>query len=347
MAAAGMSKTRVNRGLWLLSVLFLLNAVFTPFVFASPKDSSGSVSTNAMPVEAPPMQKGSISQGSAAPFSLNASKTQENTIIPRPSFNLNASRFSQGAEQSDTQLSSGAPKFDVSAFQRSKLSGNVQTQAPLTGGVQAIKLLANYNIELIVDESMSMRKMDCPGGLSRWNWCGMQAGQLARQIAPFVGNGFTLTTFAGGYNVYNNSTPENVMHLFQNPMFSFGTRMSQPLADRLNNYFEKGQSNKKPLLIAVITDGVPAPRMEPLMVADVLIKATRRMRDAREITVVFFQIGEADFKGQRFLSYLDTGLLADGARFDIVRNVPMQRLSQIGLAQSLVDSINEFAAKNN
>lgn len=342
MAAAGISKARVSRGLWLLAVFF----VFTPSVFASPKDSSGSASSNAMPVEAPPIQRGSISKSSAAPFSLNASKTQENTTIPRPSFNLNASRFSQGAENSDPQLSSGAPKFDVSAFQDSPLSGNVQTQAPLTGGVQALKLLANYDIELIVDESLSMRKMDCPGGLSRWNWCGMQAGQLAKQLAPFVRNGFTLTTFAGGYNVYNNSTPENVMHLFQNPMFGLGTRMSQPLADRLNNFFNKNHNNGRPLLIAVITDGVPTPRREPLMVADVLIDATRRMRDPRDVTVVFFQIGQADFRGQRFLTYLDNGLLADGARFDIVRNVPMERLSEIGLAQSLVDSINAFAVKN-
>ena len=340
-----MSKTRVNRGLWLLSVLFLLNAVFTPFVFASPKDSSGSVSTNAMPVEAPPMQKGSISQGSAAPFSLNASKTQENTIIPRPSFNLNASRFSQGAEQSDTQLSSGAPKFDVSAFQRSKLSGNVQTQAPLTGGVQAIKLLANYNIELIVDESMSMRKMDCPGGLSRWNWCGMQAGQLARQIAPFVGNGFTLTTFAGGYNVYNNSTPENVMHLFQNPMFSFGTRMSQPLADRLNNYFEKGQSNKKPLLIAVITDGVPAPRYEPQLVVDVLVEATRKLRNQQELKVLFLQVGSQDPRGQFFLNNLDHRLTEVGARYDIVQTVTFDYLEQVGLGQALASCVSRITSK--
>jgi hypothetical protein len=206
--------------------------------------------------------------------------------------------------------------------------------------------LANYDIELIVDESMSMRRMDCPGGLSRWNWCGMQAGQLAKQLAPFVRNGFTLTTFAGDYNVYNNSTPENVTHLFQNPMFSLGTRMAEPLADRLNTFFSHRAASGKPLLIAVITDGCPAPKREPMMVADVLINATRKMRDARDVTVVFFQIGGADFKGQRFLSYLDNQLVADGARFDIVKNVPMERLEQIGLAQSLVDSIQDFAAKN-
>lgn len=314
--------------------------------FAKAKQSAKAPNAESMPMAAPPIQHGEVSTSSTAPFSLNASKTQESTTIPRPAFNLNATKFTQGAEQTDTQLMPGAPKFDVSAFQQAPLAGNAQKQAPLTGGVQALKLLANYDIELIVDESLSMRRMDCPGGLSRWNWCGMQAGQLAKLLAPYVRNGFTLTTFAGGYEVYDHSTPENVMHLFQNPMFSLGTRMSQPLEDRLNNFFRKRQSIGRPLLLAVITDGVPAPKREPFLVADVLINATKRMRDAKDVTVVFFQIGGADFKGQRFLNYLDNGLVADGARFDIVKNVPMERLAQIGLAQSLVNSIQEFAAQN-
>lgn len=264
------------------------------------------------------------------------------SLRPKPSFSLNAAKFNHGVDQDQLQLeeqagpplSSGTAKFDVSAFK----------QPPLSGGVQALRILANYDVELIVDESLSMRRPDCPGGLSRWNWCGMQAEQLAKQLAPFVRNGFTLTTFAGGFDVYNNSTPDHIAQLFQNPMFTFGTRMAAPLAHRLNNHFSR--PNGKPLLIGVITDGCPAPKREPMMVVDVLINATKRMRDPREVTVVFFQIGGADYKGQRFLSYLDNSLVADGARFDIVKNVPMERLQQIGLAQSLVDSIQDFAAKN-
>ncbi|HIA52299.1 MAG TPA: hypothetical protein EYN91_09465 [Candidatus Melainabacteria bacterium] len=329
-------------GFFLLFVLALVGTA----AFAKGNEGANASGLESMPMAAPPIHRGEASTSAAAPFSLNASKTQENTTIPRPSFNLNASKFTQGVEQTDPQLQPGSPKFDVSAFKQAPLAGNVQTSGPLTGGVQALKLLANYDIELIVDESLSMRRTDCPGGLSRWNWCGMQAGQLAKQLAPYVRNGFTLTTFAGGYEVYEKSSPEHVMQLFQSPMFTFGTRMSLPLDDRLNNYFNKKQSSGRPLLIAVITDGVPAPRREPFLVADVLINATKRMRDPRDVTVVFFQIGGADFKGQRFLSYLDNGLMADGARFDIVKNVPMERLAQIGLAQSLVNSIQEFAAQN-
>lgn len=285
------------------------------------------------------------------PFTLNATKNSsgadQSTLIPRPSFNLNEGKFDQGrldasVRDSGTGLTGGAPVFDVSAFKQVPLSGNVEVNK----NTQTLRLLSNYDIELIVDESMSMRRMDCPGGLSRWNWCGMQAGQMAKQLAPYVRKGLTISTFAGGYDVYKNATADDVVHLFQTPMFSFGTRMSLPLNDRLNEYLSRGASNSKPLLIAVITDGVPAPKREPMLVVDSLINATRRLRDPREVTIVFFQIGAADFKGKRFLDYLDNGLMADGAKFDIVKNVPMERLARVGLGQALAETINEFANMN-
>lgn len=312
-------------------------------VMAKPK------SQEQMPSEAPPLERGSAVPGQRPqPFTLNASKTEENTRIQKPAFNLNASKFTQGVQQdqdSNQPLSGSVPKFDVSAFQQPPLSGSAQKQA-LSGSVQRLQLLANYNIELIVDESMSMRRMDCPGGLSRWNWCGMQAGQLAQQLAPFVRNGFTLTTFAGDFQVYEKSSPQHVAELFSSPMFTFGTRMSRPLANRLDNFFARHAADGKPLLIGVITDGVPAPKREPFLVADILIEATKRMQNPKDVTIVFFQVGSRDFKGKSFLNYLDNGLMADGARFDIVRNVPMERLQQVGLAQSLVESIQDYASKN-
>ncbi len=324
-----------------LILVFALTWALTPAIGKPPEQDPQ------MPAAAPPPDGSSgpdqfrsdeKTDGQHTPFSLNASKQEEASRVQKPPFTLNAAKFNQGIQENDPQFSSGAGKFDVSAFQ----------QAPLAGTVQTLRLLANYDIELLVDESMSMRRMDCPGGLSRWDWCGMQAGELAKQLAPFVRNGFTLTTFGGGYNVYNNSSPDNVLRLFQNPMFTRGTRMAEPLAERLGFHFSKEGNNgsSKPLLIAVITDGVPAPRREPLMVADVLIDTTKRMRDPRDVTVVFFQIGQADMQGRNFLDYLDKHLMEDGARYDIVHNVPMERLQEIGLAQALVDSIHSFAAKN-
>lgn len=222
-------------------------------------------------------------------------------------------------------------------------SQNVGASADLKGNASFGKILANYDIELIVDESMSMRKRDCPGGLSRWEWCGTQLSDLSHQLSPYAPRGFTLTTFASLFDTYENSNPREVQELFANPRFNLGTRLSGPLNARLNNYFARRGPGARPLLIVVITDGVPHPRMEPARVAQSLINASHRVRTPNEVTVVFFQIGGADRFGRYFLDQMDNALVANGASCDIVRTVFFEQLYQQGLTRSLSASIRHFA----
>lgn len=220
------------------------------------------------------------------------------------------------------------------------LFGSASGNPPLTGSV---RLLADYDIELIIDQSLSMQNMDCPGGLSRWDWVGVQTRQMAAQVAPFVPRGLTLTTFASQYRVFENASPNDITQIFRNPSFSKGTRLSGPVRDRLGNYLQNRGPGSRPVLIGIITDGVPIPRTERTMVADTIIAAANRVRDPRDITVVFFQIGTA---GRRFLVDVDNNLVSYGARHDIVRVIPFERLVEVGFAQGLVDAIREFASRN-
>lgn len=206
-----------------------------------------------------------------------------------------------------------------------------------------IRLLSGYDIELIVDSSLSMRKTDCPNGLSRWSWCGIQAEELGKKLTPYVPKGLTITAFASNFNVYRNSTPANIADLFNHPNFRGGTRLAEPLDHRLNEFFERQKAGSKPLLIAVITDGVPHPQEEPDMVIDALINASNRMKNNREITVVFFQIGGRDRFGREFLNFLDHSLVKNGARFDFVKTVTFEHLVQVGLSEALIESIEDFA----
>jgi hypothetical protein len=219
-----------------------------------------------------------------------------------------------------------------------KLQGRAAQSAPLAGSV-LVKALAEYEVELIVDESLSMRQRDCPGGVSRWNWCGMQLQDLSGQLSPYVPRGFTLTTFNSEFQSYPNSRPEHVQELFAYPQFSWGTRLSKPLNARLNAYFNNRTSKSKPLLVVVITDGVPAPRMEPQLVAQTLISASNKVQRAGEVTVVFFQIGGADQRGRWFLNEMDNSLVASGARHDIVRTISFEQLQSQGLTRCLVESV--------
>ena len=206
-----------------------------------------------------------------------------------------------------------------------------------------IRLLSGYDVELIVDSSLSMRKTDCPNGLSRWSWCGIQAEELGKRLSPYVPKGLTITAFARNFNVYRNATPANIADLFNNPNFRGGTRLAEPLDHRLNEFFERKKVGSKPLLIAVITDGVPHPQEEPDMVINTLINASNRMKNSRDVTVVFFQIGGRDRFGREFLNFLDHNLVKNGARYDFVKTVTFEHMIQVGLSQALIESIEDFA----
>ena len=81
------------------------------------------------------------------------------------------------------------------------------------------------------------------------------------------------------------------------------------------------------------------------MVEDVLIHASKMIKDPRQLTVVFLQIGSRDIRGQEFLGEIDNKLVARGARFDIVQTVSFEHLQQVGLAQGLADAIRSFDYK--
>jgi hypothetical protein len=229
-------------------------------------------------------------------------------------------------------------------LQASHLGSVLQQQnTPLTAvvAVDKLKLLASYDIELIVDRSNSMKRMDCPGGLSRWNWCGQQASAMSRAIAPYAPNGITITTFASNHDVYPNSNPQRIVSLFSRPNFELGTRLGEALDDRLRDYFKNRRPGDRPHLIAVITDGVPTPFPEPLMVRDDLVNASKAMHDPRELTVAFLQIGGRDFKGASFLRDLDVNLPLHGAPYSIVHTKMFDHLQEIGLAKALLEAIDE------
>jgi hypothetical protein len=118
------------------------------------------------------------------------------------------------------------------------------------------------------------RNNDCPGGYTRWNWCGVQATELARAVAPFEVGGLTITIFNNLFQVHRHAAAQDLVSLFVYPNFHFGTRLAEPLHDRLNEYFSSRNAHSKPLLIAVITDGVPVPKqVKPAMVIQDLVRA--------------------------------------------------------------------------
>ncbi len=274
----------------------------------------------------------------------DASGPQQSLRIQRRQLNGNAC---DEPKPDQTYRTTAAARKDANSFGLHADDWTTQTpapsQTPMTmTTVRTVKELANFDLELIVDESLSMRHRDCPGGTSRWEWCGIQLGNLSNQLSSYAPRGFTLTTFASQFESYPNATSGDVQQLFANPQLGSGTRLSRPLEARLGHYFANRSEHSKPLLIVVITDGVPSPAIEPLLVTRTLIAATHRVVKPNEVTVVFFQVGGGDFMGRIFLNQLDNSLVSAGAKFDIVRTVPFEQLQQQGLTASLVGALRNF-----
>ena len=207
---------------------------------------------------------------------------------------------------------------------------------------QQERQLARFRLEIVIDRSLSMGERDCPGNQTRWHWCGMQAEDLAKLIAPYSKDGVTITSFAWRYDVVENATPDTIQRLFSHDSLGPGTRLAGPLKNRLENFFAHQGEDKRPMLLAVITDGVPVPPPQPLMVRHVLMQAAKRIDTPGQVIVVFFQIGKIDLFGKLFLHQLEKDIRRRDKEHPLVQYVSFKELERIGLAKALVQVIGKY-----
>jgi hypothetical protein len=206
--------------------------------------------------------------------------------------------------------------------------------------------LAHYNFQIIMDRSLSMQARDCPLQLSRWDWCGAQAAQIAKGLEPFVSNGLTLIPFNHGFDIYENATPHNIIDVFNDHGFKLGTYLYEPLANRFDEFFKNTDPKRKPLLLVVITDGEPWPNPQPEMVKAELVNASQRMTNPDELIVVFLQIGDNDKHGRDYLVDLGGNLMGQGGKFQYIHTRTFDELKQTGLANAIVSTVEQYAPRD-
>lgn len=269
------------------------------------------------PVEKQTIDQAAAIDNSMPPPAVSAPTGQQNVKLPF-------------ALQAETNHKTGRYKTDVNRNDNQFFLNE-----------QSRRLLSRFRLELIVDHSLSMSTRDCPGGRTRWNWCGSQAEDLALAIAPYSKNGITITPFAWSYDVYENVSAESIERLFRHQALTPTTRLSAPLKDRLENFFAHRDEDQRPLLLVVITDGLPAPMTEPIMVRHVLASATKQIRSPGEASVVFMQIGNFDLAGKSFLHSLEKKFGASHFRPPFVQTIPFQQIQAVGLGNALVETIGQ------
>jgi hypothetical protein len=181
-----------------------------------------------------------------------------------------------------------------------------------------------------------MYEKDCPGNLTRWDWCRDQTMKVGNALAQRFGKDITVATFANWYRLYPHCSLSDIQHIFLTNEPAGDTQPQFPMKEVFTDYFKHTQSDPRPLMVAIVTDGVPT---QPVDVAETIMDATKQMNYPGEVKVTFLQIAD-DPRAQSMLSAYDSDLQHDGARYDIVDYVEFKDVIKRGLLESLIDSAN-------
>lgn len=195
-------------------------------------------------------------------------------------------------------------------------------------------VLINHDLVLIIDRSGSMKSGNGILGLSKWQWCSEQSANLAKAVTN-VDSSISIIFFNDKYKVFEKVDASDIPTLFSQYRPVGDTRLALPLQETLNNYFQK---RERPLVILVITDGMPS---DPKSIALVLNNAKQQLKYSGEVTVIVMLIGEmnASQLNERFgQASTKTGGI------NILRVIPFDKLSELGFEKALADELSEICS---
>ncbi len=323
---------------------------FAPISSSSPAGNSGSLFSAAEQAafsqvrQSTPLQQaspviaapGSVGSSAALPAadSISRSSNQSKFDIGQ-ALRLGAQVVNAINASSNNRPSSVAP----SALLKNSLAKPAfvsKFARPLTAS--ELTVLSKYDVVIVLDKSGSMDERDCPGGMSRWDWCRDQMMSLTAQIGSVFKNGITVALYSSDYDIFRNVDLGYVTRIFGENAPSGGTYTGKVMEAVFDDYFARRASNPatRKLLVQVVTDGDPSDK-GALIAA--ISRASQMINSPGEITVNFLQIGHEE-AGARTLAKLDTNMASEGAKFDIVRVEPFAAVEREGLPRALADAIN-------
>lgn len=198
-------------------------------------------------------------------------------------------------------------------------------------------MLKGRDYTLIIDRSGSMVEHDCHG---KTRWAAAQEGTLAlaAKIDELDPDGITVYTFAGKFKRYDNVTADKVKDLFAENEPNGSTDLAGVLSDVFADFFKrraKGETKSEGDVVLVVTDGEPDDQQA---VVDVIIGATKKLDNENEISLELIQIGQCP-GATKFLKFLDDGLQAKGAKFDIVDTTTAEDSGNMTFTELLTKAI--------
>lgn len=179
-----------------------------------------------------------------------------------------------------------------------------------------------------------------PGVVSRWEWAGAQLSALASATSGVLPKGITAMFFDTNYQVFPNVRVQQIPALFAREHPGGSTDVTGALKACLVDYFKRraaDPAHTKPLVVAVITDGMPNNENS---LKNLIVNTSNRLDRPDEIAITFLQVGR-ERDGFQLLSELDDGMQPRGARFDIVDSKVFPEVARYGLSRALVLAITE------
>jgi len=197
-----------------------------------------------------------------------------------------------------------------------------------------IDVLENHDLGLIIDRSGSMSTRDCPGGLSRWDWCCQEATQLAEAAAQ-ASSSIDASVFNISYLTYQHISPAQIPQIFATNRPAGGTEPAYALQEQLENFFKS--SKAKPLTIVIVTDGLPNNCRN---IAQVLQDESQKIGYQGEVTITFLLIGNEvdDVRLRNMIGLTPDSSVKNGGFVDIV---PFSELEGKGIRQALFEDLRE------
>lgn len=204
---------------------------------------------------------------------------------------------------------------------------------------QAEKILSEYNFIILIDRSGSMGEAENGGHSLLDPDAAVMANKLAwvkNNITTFgdflrarTSGPITLIPFNSSYTVEVVNSPADLRHVVNNLRPEGGTNLTSALSHAVS----LALSENRKQMVVVMTDGMNnIGNLEQTM-----IEATRFVPPG-QVVVSFIQIGN-DVSGIDAVLNLDTGLVAKGAKYDMVDAKYFTDVKQHGLKQVLADAI--------
>lgn len=196
------------------------------------------------------------------------------------------------------------------------------------------QILSEYAIVMLIDSSASMQTADCPGNISRWQWCKEHMKDLyVANTASTLRNqsNVSIITFDSNYRSHRNCSTAQLPQIFQDSEPSGETFMAPALTEAfalVRNQLNYG----KPAMITVVSDGRlnDAESLKKAIIAQV-----NSLSKPELLSIVFLEVGTPD----KLLKELDSELVKQGAKADIITVLPFSQATSKGLVHSLASTV--------